>query len=69
MQKNLRETKASKIILVVAAFIVVVAGMRASTTILVPFLLAAVFTSSFLNRLLSVLFVKYFQVNVPSRLQ
>jgi len=41
MQGNPRETKASKIVLVFAAFIIVVAGMRASTTILVPFLLAA----------------------------
>ena len=41
MEGNLRRTTASKIMLVLAAFIIVVAGMRASTTILVPFLLAA----------------------------
>jgi len=41
MEGNSRRTTASKIMLVFAAFIIVVAGMRASTTILVPFLLAA----------------------------
>jgi AI-2 transport protein TqsA len=41
MQGNARKTTASKIMLVIAAFIIVVAGMRASTAILVPFLLAA----------------------------
>ena len=41
MEGNSRRTTASKIMLVFAAFIIIVAGMRASTTILVPFLLAA----------------------------
>lgn len=41
MEGNSRRTTASKIMLVFAAFIIVVAGMRASTAILVPFLLAA----------------------------
>ena len=41
MDGNSRRTTASKMMLVFAAFIIVVAGMRASTAILVPFLLAA----------------------------
>jgi len=41
MERNPRKATASKIMLTLAAFVIVVAGMRASATILVPFLLAA----------------------------
>ena len=37
---NVQEMKASQIIITIAALVVVVAGMRASQVILVPFLLA-----------------------------
>ena len=41
MQNNAQRMKASQILISIAAFVVVVAGMRASAVILVPFLLAA----------------------------
>lgn len=41
MKEAITEMKASQIMITIAAFIIVVAGMRASVVILVPFLLAA----------------------------
>ncbi len=41
MESSSRKATASQIILTLAAFVIVVAGMRAATSILVPFLLAA----------------------------
>ncbi len=40
MDINAQEMKASQILITIAAFVIVVAGMRAATVILVPFLLA-----------------------------
>ena len=40
MNINAQEMKASQILITIAAFVIVVAGMRAATVILVPFLLA-----------------------------
>jgi len=40
MNINAQEMKASQILITIAAFVIVVAGMRAATDILVPFLLA-----------------------------
>lgn len=41
MEKTHRKTTASQIMLMLAAFVIIVAGLRASASILVPFLLAA----------------------------
>jgi len=40
MNTDAQEMKASQIIITIAALVVVVAGMRAATVLLVPFLLA-----------------------------
>lgn len=40
MNSNAQQMKVSQIIITIAAIVIVVAGMRAATVILVPFLLA-----------------------------